>query len=64
MRKGATFSGGDNRRHRYALWRIRDEDLPLVNFIGINPSPQLIATMTPPCGAVWTSPDGGASAGS
>lgn len=38
MRKGATFSKGDDRRHRYALWRIWDDELPLVNFIGINPS--------------------------
>ena len=32
----ATFS--DDRVHRYALWRIWDESLPKVLFIGLNPS--------------------------
>jgi hypothetical protein len=34
--KGAQFS--DDRRYRYALWRIWNEDKPLVMFIGLNPS--------------------------
>lgn len=33
---GAKFS--DDRKYRYALWRILDESLPLVMFIGLNPS--------------------------
>lgn len=32
---GATFSEG--RKYRYALWRIWDEKMPLVIFIGLNP---------------------------
>lgn len=35
-KNGATFSA--NRRHRYALWRIWDENKPLIMFIGLNPS--------------------------
>lgn len=34
--KGACFS--KDRKYRYALWRIWDESLPLVMFIGLNPS--------------------------
>lgn len=34
--KGATFS--KNREYRYSLWRIWDKELPLVMFIGLNPS--------------------------
>lgn len=34
--KGAIFS--DCRKYRYALWRIWDEEKPLVVFIGLNPS--------------------------
>jgi hypothetical protein len=33
---GASFS--DCRKYRYALWRIWDKALPLVMFIGLNPS--------------------------
>ena len=33
---GAEFS--EDRRYRYALWRIWDENKPLVMFIGLNPS--------------------------
>lgn len=33
---GADFS--EDRKYRYALWRIWDESLPLVMFIGLNPS--------------------------
>ncbi len=33
---GAEFS--PDRKYRYALWRIWDEKLPLVMFIGLNPS--------------------------
>jgi hypothetical protein len=33
---GAIFS--DDRKYRYALWRIWDESKPLVMFIGLNPS--------------------------
>jgi hypothetical protein len=33
---GATFS--DDRKYRYALWRIWDKEKPLVMFIGLNPS--------------------------
>lgn len=33
---GAAFS--EDRKHRYALWRIWDESKPLVMFIGLNPS--------------------------
>lgn len=36
MRQGAEFS--EDRRYRYALWRIWNEDKPLVMFIGLNPS--------------------------
>ena len=36
MRQGAEFS--PDRRYRYALWRIWNEDRPLVMFIGLNPS--------------------------
>lgn len=35
-KSGAHFSGCG--RHRYALWRIWEESLPLVMFIGLNPS--------------------------
>lgn len=34
--KGAIFS--DDRKYRYALWRLWDENKPLVMFIGLNPS--------------------------
>ena len=34
--KGAIFS--DDRKYRYALWRIWDDTKPLVMFIGLNPS--------------------------
>lgn len=33
---GAEFS--EDRQYRYALWRIWDDSLPLVMFIGLNPS--------------------------
>lgn len=33
---GASFS--DDRKHRFALWRIWNESLPFVMFIGLNPS--------------------------
>lgn len=33
---GAFFS--DDRKHRYALWRVWDDSQPLVMFIGLNPS--------------------------
>lgn len=33
---GATFSGC--RKYRYALWRIWDDQKPLVMFVGLNPS--------------------------
>ncbi len=33
---GAKFS--DDRKHRLALWRIWDTSLPMVMFIGLNPS--------------------------
>lgn len=33
---GATFS--EDRKYRYALWRIWNESQPLVMFIGLNPS--------------------------
>lgn len=36
MRQGAQFS--EDRKYRYALWRICNEDKPLVMFIGLNPS--------------------------
>jgi len=36
MKTGATFSA-DN-KYRYRLWRIWDESLPLIMFIGLNPS--------------------------
>lgn len=36
MIQGATFS--KDRKHRYALWRIWNENKPLVMFIGLNPS--------------------------
>lgn len=36
MKTGATFS--DDRKYRYALWRIWDYNKPLVMFIGLNPS--------------------------
>lgn len=35
-KKGAEFS--ECRNYRYALWRIWDENKPLVMFIGLNPS--------------------------
>lgn len=34
--KGAKFS--QSKKHRYLLWRIWDDELPLVAFIGLNPS--------------------------
>src|SRR6188472_3585079 len=34
--KGAEFS--ECGKHRYALWRIWDDQKPLVMFIGLNPS--------------------------
>ena len=34
--RGAQFS--DDRKYRYALWRIWDTEKPLVMFIGLNPS--------------------------
>jgi hypothetical protein len=36
MSKGAHFS--EDRKYRYALWRIWNEDKPLAMFIGLNPS--------------------------
>ena len=36
MNKGAEFSSC--RKYRYKLWRIWDDTLPLVMFIGLNPS--------------------------
>jgi len=33
---GALFS--ENRKYRYCLWRIWDESLPKIMFIGLNPS--------------------------
>lgn len=36
MIKGAKFS--KCKKYRYALWRIWDESLPLVMFVGLNPS--------------------------
>lgn len=36
MRIGAQFS--EDRAYRYALWRIWNEDRPIVGFIGLNPS--------------------------
>ena len=36
MRQGAQFT--EDRQYRYALWRIWNEDKPLVMFIGLNPS--------------------------
>ena len=36
MNTGANFS--QDRMYRYALWRIWNEDKPLVMFIGLNPS--------------------------
>lgn len=36
MKRGAIFS--ECRQHRYELWRIWDEENPLVMFIGLNPS--------------------------
>jgi hypothetical protein len=36
MSNGAQFS--ENRWYRYALWRIWNEDKPLIMFIGLNPS--------------------------
>ena len=36
MEKGAEFS--EDRKYRYALWRIWDKTKPLVMFIGLNPS--------------------------
>jgi hypothetical protein len=36
VNKGASFS--NDRKYRYALWRIWDKSKPLVMFIGLNPS--------------------------
>jgi hypothetical protein len=36
MKHGALFS--EDRQYRYRLWRIWDEEKPLVMFIGLNPS--------------------------
>lgn len=36
INKGAEFS--ECRRYRYALWRIWDDSMPKVMFIGLNPS--------------------------
>lgn len=36
LEKGAEFS--EDRKHRFALWRIWNPDLPLVMVIGLNPS--------------------------
>lgn len=36
MNTGAQFS--EDRQYRYALWRIWNEDKPLIMFIGLNPS--------------------------
>src|SRR4051812_49183760 len=36
MVRGATFS--ECRKYRYVLWRIWDDTLPKVMFIGLNPS--------------------------
>lgn len=33
---GASFSR--DRKYRYALWRIWDDQLPMINIIGLNPS--------------------------
>lgn len=30
--------GGPNQEYRYALWRVWDDSLPFVQFIGLNPS--------------------------
>jgi hypothetical protein len=38
MKSLAQFSSDPKRIYRYALWRIWDETLPLVMFIGLNPS--------------------------
>lgn len=42
---GATFSG--DRTYRYSLWRIWDRSLPLVMFIGLNPSKANLTPNTP-----------------
>lgn len=36
IKAGADFS--HNRKHRFSLWRIWDESMPLALFIGLNPS--------------------------
>src|SRR6187431_2804390 len=36
MKSGAEFS--EDRKYRYALWRIWDEGKPFVMFVGLNPS--------------------------
>lgn len=36
MKQGALFT--ECRKYRYRLWRIWDESLPLIMFIGLNPS--------------------------
>ncbi len=36
VQKGAEFN--QDRTHRYSLWRIWDEQLPMIAFVGLNPS--------------------------
>jgi len=36
MKKGADISSCE--RYRYSLWRIWDENKPLIGFVGLNPS--------------------------
>ena len=38
MKSGAELSEDQDRKYRYALWRIWDENKPYVLFIGLNPS--------------------------
>jgi len=35
---GAIFSDDADREYRYSLWRIWDDNLPMIMFIGLNPS--------------------------